>query len=58
MMPYFSNAPGPTPINDLPQPISIAEQIKNKSDALSKIANASKRKLSEETSGLKKKLNF
>ena len=57
-MAYFSNAPGPTPVSDLPQPMSIVEQIKNKSDALAKLANSSKRKLSEETSGLKKKLNF
>ncbi len=55
-MPYFSNAPGPTPISELPQPATIAEQIKNKSDALK--ANAGKRKLTDETSGLKKKLNF
>lgn len=48
-MPYFSNAPGPTPSENLPQSMSILEQKKNKADALAK--NASKRKLSDETSG-------
>lgn len=49
-MPYFSNAPGPTPPEDLPQPQSVLERIKNKSDALTR--NTSKRKLSDETSSL------
>lgn len=48
-MPYFRNPPGPTPCEELPQPTSVMDQIKNKSDALSR--NASKRKLSDETSG-------
>lgn len=48
-MPYFSNAPGPTPCEELPLPMSVTEAIRNKSDALSR--NISKRKLSEETSG-------
>lgn len=46
-MPYFSNAPGPTPCEELPQPLSVMEQIKNISDA----SRNTKRKLSEETSG-------
>jgi hypothetical protein len=46
-MPYFSNAPGPTPSEELPQPLSVMEQIKNVSDA----SRNTKRKLSEETSG-------
>ena len=49
-MPYFSSAPGPTLCEDLPLPLSVMENIKNKSDALSK--NISKRKLSEEASGI------
>lgn len=48
-MAYFSNLPGPTKYEELPQPQSVVEQIKNKSDALSR--NASKRKLSDEQSG-------
>jgi hypothetical protein len=53
-MQYFSNPPGPTLPEDLPLPISVAEQIKNKSDALKNNNfnnNNGKRKLSEETSG-------
>ena len=54
-MPYFSNPPGPTLPEDLPLPISVAEQIKNKSEALKNNNfnnnNNGKRKLSEETSG-------
>ena len=50
MMPYFSNTPGPTPCEDLPMPLSVLDQIKNKSEALSK--NLSKRKLPEDSSGL------
>ena len=53
-MPYFSNPPGPTLPEDLPLPISVAEQIKIKSDALKNNNNNNfngKRKLSEETSG-------
>jgi hypothetical protein len=46
-MPYFSNAPGPTPCEELPQPLSVMEQIKNISDN----SRNTKRKLSEETSG-------
>lgn len=46
-MPYFSNGPGPTPPENLPQPQSVMDRIKNKSDALSR--NPSKRKLSDET---------
>ncbi|CAF0761502.1 unnamed protein product [Brachionus calyciflorus] len=55
-LPYFSNAPGPTPPESLPQPQSVIDRIKNKSDALAR--NPSKRKLSDETSSLKKRLNF
>nr|AGH55867.1 Cyclin dependent kinase 7 [Brachionus manjavacas] len=69
-MTYFGNAPGPTPPEDLPQPQSVMDRIKNKSDALTR--NPSKRKLSDETSSflsffktkfylflrLKKRLNF
>jgi hypothetical protein len=54
-MPYFSNSPGPTPCEDLPLPLSVMEQIKIKSDALSR-NNLSKRKPSEEASGRFKNL--
>lgn len=57
-MPYFSNAPGPTPSELLPHPTSILEKIKNKSDALAKNGSMGKRKHSDENIGLKKKLNF
>ena len=59
-MPYFSNAPGPTPCEELPMPASVMERIKNKSDAMEGISRISalKRKPSEEVVGLKKKLNF
>merc|ERR1712127_1101465 len=46
MMPYFSNAPGPTPIAELPAPTSIAEQAKK--DAAKNV----KRKTADEASGL------
>jgi hypothetical protein len=56
-MPYFSNAPGPTPCEDLPLPLSVMEQIKNKSDALGR-NNLSKRKPSEEAAGFFFKKNL
>jgi hypothetical protein len=40
---------GPTLPEQLPLPLSVTENIKNKSDLLSR--NSSKRKLSDETSG-------
>ena len=57
-MPYFSNAPGPTPSEELPHPKSILEKIKNKSDAINK-SNLAKRKLSDENAGkfIEKKKN-
>jgi len=50
-MPYFSNAPGPTPCEQLPHPMSILEKIKNKSDALAKNGANGKRKHSDENLG-------
>ena len=49
-MPYFSNAPGPTPCSDLPKPQSVIDQ--NKLDA-NLTRNASKRKPSDEAAGLR-----
>lgn len=49
-MPYFCNAPGPTPCENLPHPTSILEKIKNKSDAI-KNGTMGKRKHSDENIG-------
>jgi cyclin-dependent kinase 7 len=50
-MPYFSNAPGPTPCEQLPHPMSILEKIKSKSDAIAKNGANGKRKHSDENLG-------
>lgn len=49
-MPYFSSAPYPTSLDELPQPQNLTDQFKNRSDN-NIVKNACKRKILDDASG-------